>query len=77
MPVLDVGSGVGYLRKGFDPIDPSTACLFAGRGKPGDEERGSKGGRSEGAGRLVPAMLDVEPDAAGGRLGSASSVLLL
>jgi len=32
------------------------ACRFAGRGKPGDDERGSNGGSSEGAGRLTPAV---------------------
>lgn len=78
MPVLDVGSGVGYLRKRFEPTGPSMACLLLGRGSPGEEESGSKGGRSEGAGRLVPAMLDgEEPDATGGSVGSTSSMFLL
>jgi hypothetical protein len=76
MPVLEVGIGVGYLRKALDPFDPSRACLFTGRGRPGEEDRGSNGGRSEGAGRLVPAILeDEELRAAGGRDGSVSSAL--
>jgi hypothetical protein len=32
------------------------AWRFAGRGRPGEEERGSKAGRREGAGRLTPAV---------------------
>lgn len=46
------GTGVGYLRKACEP-----ACLFDGRGRPGDEDRGSKAGRSEGAGLLTPATV--------------------
>jgi len=50
MPVLEVGTGVGYLEKAL-----ATACRFIGRGRPGDEERGSNAGSREGAGRLTPA----------------------
>lgn len=63
IPVLDVGTGVGYLRWAFAPV----ACRFAGRGRPGDEESGSKGGRRVGAGRFVPA---VAAAAGGGSVGS-------
>ena len=49
--MLDVGAGVGYLTKALVP-----ACRLDGRGKPGDDERGSNGGSSEGAGRLTPAV---------------------
>lgn len=55
MPVLEVGTGVGYLRNALDD-----AWRFAGRGSPGEEERGSNAGRSEGAGRLIPAILGSE-----------------
>jgi hypothetical protein len=55
MPVLEVGTGVGYLRKAFE-----VACRFVGRGKPGDEESGSNAGRSEGAGRFTPAVIGSE-----------------
>lgn len=50
MPVLEVGMGVGYFRKALD-----VACRFEGRGRPGDEDKGSNGGSSDGAGRLMPA----------------------
>lgn len=59
MPVLEVGIGVGYLRKAFD-----VACRFMGRGKPGDEESGSNGGSKVGAGRLTPAVDGSEGSAA-------------
>jgi hypothetical protein len=72
MPVLDVGTGVGYLRI-LAPIDPARACLLNGRGRPGEEDRGSKGGSSEGAGRFTPATVLVE-EASGGRAGSPVSV---
>ena len=73
IPVLDVGIGVGYLKREFDPIDSPGAFLLVGRGRPGDEDRGSNGGSSEGAGRLVPAILEGEETSAGGGGGSASS----
>lgn len=44
-----------------DPV----AWRLAGRGRPGDEESGSKGGRRVGAGRFVPAVA-----AGGGSVGS-------
>ena len=61
MPVLEVGMGVGYLRKALD-----VACRFEGRGRPGDEDKGSNGGSSDGAGRLMPAIE--------GRVGSSPLV---
>lgn len=61
MPVLEVGTGVGYFRY----ASLAVAWRLAGRGRPGDEESGSKGGRSVGGGRLVPAA-----GAAGGSVGS-------
>lgn len=52
MPVLEVGTGVGYL---YVPL--SRACRLAGRGSTGDDDWGSKAGRSEAARRFVPAMV--------------------
>jgi hypothetical protein len=63
MPVLDVGTGVGYLRKAWE-----FACRFEGRGRPGEDERGSNAGRSEGAGRFTPAAV--------GSVGSGALLLL-
>jgi hypothetical protein len=54
MPVLEVGTGVGYLRNALEAAEPIRACLLAGRGSPGEEDRGSKGGRRLGAERFVP-----------------------
>jgi hypothetical protein len=51
MPVLEVGTGVGYFKKA-SPV----ACLLSGLGRQGEEESGSKAGSNDGAGRLVPAM---------------------
>jgi hypothetical protein len=51
MPVLDVGAGVGYVRKAL-----AVACLLFGRGRPGDEDKGSNGGSSEAACRFTPAV---------------------
>lgn len=68
MPVLDVGTGVGYF-KWARPV----FWRLAGRGRPGDEERGSKGGRRDGAGRLVPAM-EGETEDGGGMAGSVGSI---
>jgi len=59
MPVLEVGIGVGYLRKAFD-----VACRFIGRGNPGEEESGSKAGSKVGAGLLTPATDGSEGSAA-------------
>lgn len=72
MPVLDVGTGVGYLRCARPPV----FWRLAGRGRPGDEESGSKAGRSEAAERfLVPAMVGVlvldEGGIMAGSVGSA------
>lgn len=53
MPVLDVGMGVGYFRRSWLPV----FWRFSGRGRPGDEDSGSKGGSKDGAGRLEPARL--------------------
>lgn len=50
--MLEVGTGVGYLVKA-----PVVAWRFAGRGRAGDEERGSKAGSSDGAGRFTPVVL--------------------
>lgn len=72
MPVVDVGIGVGYLRKALESKGLSRACLFDGRGKPGDEESGSNGGKRDGAGRFVPTPFNEEADTeAGGRVGSS------
>lgn len=62
IPVLEVGTGVGYLRKALE-----VAWRFAGRGSPGDEERGSNAGSSEGAGLLTPAVE--------GSVGSSTALL--
>ena len=54
---MDVGIGVGYFRYAASRSDgDKTACLLEGRGKAGEEDRGSKAGSSEGAGRLTPAV---------------------
>ena len=48
-------------------MDEAVACLLRGLGKPGEEDKGSKGGRREGAGRLTPAV--------DGSVGSATGSL--
>jgi hypothetical protein len=76
MPVLEVGIGVGYLKKGVGPLGPLRACRFNGLGRPGEED-GSKGGSKEGAGRLALSILGEQT---GGREGSpapSSSVDLM
>ena len=50
MPVLDVGTGVGYLCAPELPV----FWRLMGRGRPGDEDSGSNGGSRAGAARLVP-----------------------
>ncbi len=40
-------------------MEPARACLLDGRGRPGEEDSGSKGGSSDGAGRLMPAAIVV------------------
>ncbi|TFB01397.1 hypothetical protein CCMA1212_006990 [Trichoderma ghanense] len=52
MPVLDVGTGVGYRRWAPVPEPVPTFWRLDGRGRPGEDERGSKGGSRDGAGRL-------------------------
>ena len=77
MPVLEVGTGVGYLCTA-EPKATSRACLLRGRGKPGEEERGSKAGKSAVAGRLAPAAMVVVVEGSiegGGRLGSPASIV--
>lgn len=61
--MLDVGAGVGYLRKAFE-----VAWRFDGRGSPGDEESGSNAGSNEGADLFTPAVE--------GRVGSRALVSL-
>jgi hypothetical protein len=57
IPVVDVGIGVGYFWYAASRCDgEKTACLLEGRGKAGEEDRGSKAGNNEGAGRLTPAV---------------------
>lgn len=69
MPVDEVGTGVGYLRCAFPVF-----WRFNGRGRAGEEERGSNAGSNDGAGRLVPAMIEVKERAADADVdGSAGS----
>jgi hypothetical protein len=57
IPVVDVGTGVGYFLYAASCCEGEpSACLFEGRGRAGEEEKGSKAGSSEGAGRLTPAV---------------------
>ena len=53
MPVLDVGTGVGYLCAPELPV----FWRLTGRGRPGEDESGSNGGSRAGAGLLVPDAL--------------------
>lgn len=84
MPVLEVGTGVGYRR--WAPVPP-TFWRLEGRGSPGEDD-GSNGGSREGAGRLrgepseetevveAEAVVDVDVvdvDAGAGSAGSAAS----
>ena len=56
IPVVEVGTGVGYFWKAFSRSKGEyRACLLDGRGSPGEEE-GSNAGRSDGAGRFTPAV---------------------
>jgi hypothetical protein len=60
--------GVGYFWLAASRSEgEDRACLLKGRGRLGEEEKGSKAGSSEGAGRFTPAV--------DGRLGSAFSLL--
>ena len=54
-PVEDVGIGVGYLCFSLYFDGEMWATRFAGRGRDGEEEKGSNAGRSDGAGRFTPA----------------------
>ena len=69
MPVLDVGTGVGYLRRAWSCLlalwggsswgaPLAVFWRFKGRGRPGEDDRGSKAGRRDGAGRLMPVADD-------------------
>lgn len=71
IPVLDVGIGVGYLRKAFDGLTSPRACRFKGLGRPGEDS--SKGGSKVGAGRFTPRGPRVSKEM-GGREGSPSPV---
>lgn len=52
---MDEGMGVGYFSYAASCwLGEHTACLFDARGKPGEEEYGSKAGSREGALRLTP-----------------------
>lgn len=60
---MEVGIGVGYFWYAASRSEgEDRACLLEGRGKPGEEEKGSNAGRRDGAGRFTPAVED-------GRLG--------
>jgi len=57
IPVVEVGTGVGYFWKAASRSEgEDRACLFSGRGNPGEEDSGSNAGRSVGAGRFTPAV---------------------
>lgn len=72
IPVVEVGIGVGYLVYPA-PLPPlfGEHWRFAGRGKPGEDERGSKAGRRLGAGRLRDVL------SIGGRVGREAPMLSL
>lgn len=55
IPVVEVGTGVGYLLNDLSKPGEG-ARRFDGRGNPGEEENGSKAGRSDGAGRFTPEI---------------------
>jgi hypothetical protein len=58
IPVLEVGMGVGYLRRALRlplPLPLPVFWRFSGRGRPGDDESGSNAGSREGADRFCPA----------------------
>lgn len=67
IPVVEVGTGVGYFSYATSRREgENSVCLFDGLGRPG-EEKGSKAGSSDGAGRLTPA--------AAGNVGDRSLLL--
>jgi hypothetical protein len=57
MPVVEVGMGVGYDRRA---LLAAVACLFAGLGRPGEDDNGSNAGSRLGAGRLTPDVAGSE-----------------
>lgn len=65
IPVEDVGTGVGYLRRASVPV----FWRLTGRGRAGEEDNGSKAGSRDDAGLLVPARGE---DGRGISLGSGS-----
>lgn len=72
MPVLEVGTGVGYLANADGPRPGSRACLLEGLGSPGEDDRGSNGGSREDADRFTPALLGKDEVDAGGSEGSSA-----
>lgn len=83
IPVLEVGTGVGYLRRAWLPLLALPVPVFwrfNGRGSPGDEESGSNAGSRDGAERFWPAAggdegtetlpLDLEAGLGSGSVGS-------
>ena len=54
MPVDDVRIGVGYLCISVYFEGETRATRLAGRGREGDEEKGSNAGKSDGAERFTP-----------------------
>ncbi len=63
IPVVEVGTGVGYFSYAASRREgENSACLFEGLGRPGEEEKGSKAGSSDGAGRLTPAAAGNDGD---------------
>ncbi len=63
IPVVEVGIGVGYFVYAAADL-VGEHILFDGRGKPGEEDNGSKAGSRDGAGRFRL------PVAIGGSAGS-------
>ena len=54
MAVDDVGTGVGYVTSSLR----ASRLRFGGRGSVGEDDNGSKAGRRDAAGRLLPATGD-------------------
>ena len=55
MAVEEVGTGVGYVVRSLN----ASRLLFRGLGKAGDEENGSKAGRSEAVGFSIAEVGDI------------------
>jgi hypothetical protein len=72
MPVLEVGTGVGYLEYALE-----RAWRLEGRGRPGDEDKGSNAGRRDVAGRFTPAIEGSEGSSCLLRGGDESMVIIL